>query len=224
MESIIYFIQGWFEYISETASLLLSVIAIWATLYTVSKQNKTALFEKRLEVLRLLDFISVYAASIKNSFNSTSDISLKDNDSKDSEVRYKEYIDMNVTLLSVWVNQRLIYSKRFTDDKRIELMSRAMKGKRDQELIDIMEPYFFHDLGILHQGIYIFKGPIANEIEETADSYKKFIDNLMAIPYGHGFHSGENAKKYCDDFVKAGLRWSENSKVKKKLDKDMRIV
>lgn len=222
MGSILLFINRWFENISTIASLVLSIIAVWATLYTVKKQNITSLFEKRLEVFRLLNFISHYAQIIASNTNAEPGDSVMQIDLKTASSN--EYLDWNAILLSVWVNQRLIYSKKHTDDNRLRLMYRAMNGKTDQELINVMEPYFLYDLHTLRQGTYIFKGSLAAVIEETANYYESFIDNLLALPRGNGAHSVEKAKHYFDNFVKVGLKWSKDARIRKALNKDMRII
>lgn len=209
MENFITFLQYCINVLSPIVSLGVSVVAIWVTLYTVNKQNKASLFEKRLEVFCLLNFISDFAISIKGSFESTS---------------IDGYVNENVYLLMVWVNNRLVFSNKSNDDERIKLVSKAMKGKPSQELINVMRPYLLHDLHLLHQGVYIFKGPIADAIEETANSYESFIGNLLTIPNGNGVHSADKAKEYFDDFLKVSLKWREDSRIKKALDKDMHII
>lgn len=120
MENFITFLQYCINVLSPIVSLGVSVVAIWVTLYTVNKQNKASLFEKRLEVFRLLNFISDFAISIKSSFESAS---------------IDGYVNENVYLLMVWVNNRLVFSNKSNDDERIKLVSKAMKGKPSQELI-----------------------------------------------------------------------------------------
>lgn len=209
MENFITFLQYCINVLSPIVSLGVSIVAIWVTLYTVNKQNKASLFEKRLDVFCLLTFISDFATSIKGSFEATST---------------DGYVNVNVNLLTVWVNNRLVFSNKANDNERLKLVSDAMKGKPSQELINVMKPYLLHDLHLLRQGVYMFKGSIADAIEETANSYESFIGNLLTIPNGNGVHSGDKAKEYFDDFLKVSLKWREDSRIKKALDEDMHII
>lgn len=206
-----------FEYISTIVSILLATVAIWATIYTTRKQNKTAMFEKRLEVFRLINFILDFYLSIYDF-----DYEITSEDEKCDDL-FKYLMDQNKMIYIIWVNQRLIYSQTCHDDIRLDLYQRAIKGNRDRELHDIMLSYLLYDLNVLQQGEYIFKGKISKTIEKTKNTYYNLIDNLLMIPNGNGTHSIDYAKKYYNDFEIVCKKW-ENPKIKKRLKKDMNII
>ena len=129
----------------------------------------------------------------------------------------------NKMIFSIWVNQRLTYSQTCSNPTYLDLSQRAMKGDRDRELHDIMQSYFFHDLNILQQGEYVFKGELAKTIKETRETYYNLIDNLLMMPNGNGAHSTDFAKKYFNDFKIVEQKW-QNPRMRKRLKKDLSII
>ena len=209
--------NDYFEYVTTITSILLATVAICATIYTTRKQNKTAMFEKRLKVFRLINFISDFYFSIR-------DMNYEINsDDEEWEDLFEFLMYENKMIFSIWVSQRLTYSQTCSNPTCPDLLQRAMKGDRDRELHDIMQSYFFHDLNILQQGEYVFKGELAKTIKETRETYYNLIDNLLMLPNGNGAHSIDFAKKYFNDFKIVEQKW-QNPRMRKRLKKDLSII
>lgn len=209
--------NDYFEYVTTITSILLATVAIWATIYTTRKQNKTAMFEKRLKVFRLINFISDFYFSIR-------DMNYEINsDDEEWEDLFEFLMYENKMIFSIWVSQRLTYSQTCSNPTCPDLLQRAMKGDRDRELHDIMQSYFFHDLNILQQGEYVFKGELAKTIKETRETYYNLIGNLLMLPNGNGAHSIDFAKKYFNDFKIVEQKW-QNPRMRKRLKKDLSII
>ena len=57
--------KGLLDYLQIILPIVLSAIAIWISIRTASKQNKIALFEKRMSVLNEIERITCFAESVE---------------------------------------------------------------------------------------------------------------------------------------------------------------
>lgn len=177
-------------------SIFLSVVAVAVSIFIANNQNKIALYNKRIEVLDCIEFVTAFVNVLKNSVK--------------NEDKVEAY-----TIITIWI---YMAGEDGADMGKLDFKINSYEElcKNENEFAYIIKTKTLKQITILEHAYFLFNEPISKEIAKFAKAYYTLINEA----YDKTVNGNDEIDfKDIKDFIDSTLEFINGKQYKSMINK-----